>query len=163
MLSVRSPKRSRSRICSEQGTCPNICIFAESSGLDHVGIFSRRSTPNCSSNQHLALCFAGAPRSCSSRLCGAGRTAVWWSESSNESTTTTPSHFPSLHPRISPQFDDPSLRASRIRPNVAPPAAAPVVPAPAVAVWGMPQKPWCILQRSWLKADFCCIRYIEEM
>ena len=51
-----------------------VCLLP-SSELDHVGIFSRRTTPNCNSNQYLALCFAAAPRSCGPRLCGAGRTA----------------------------------------------------------------------------------------
>ena len=51
----------------------SVCLLP-SSGLDHVRLSSRRTTPNCNSDQYLALCFTGPPRIWCLRLCGAGRT-----------------------------------------------------------------------------------------
>jgi hypothetical protein len=48
---------------------------------------------------------------------------------------------------------------------VVPPAVAAAAEAKvSVAVgWAMPQKPWCILQWYWLRVNFCCIPYLEEL
>jgi len=59
----------------------SVCLLL-SSGLDHVRIFTRRTTPNCNSNQYLAPCFTGAPRFWCLRQCRAGRTREFRTESS---------------------------------------------------------------------------------
>jgi len=127
VLYVRSTKSPRSLVCSEQENYPRISTYIfRSRPCRNI---QQTNNTNCNSNQYLAHCSAGAPRSCGPRLCGAAepqyvyRPGVFY----RRPTAVFVNNRPRVRPLTPSYFVGPA-----VPPFVVPPATAPLAALPVV-------------------------------